>query len=388
MIRFESVSKTYENGYKALDGVSLEVNRGELLAIIGPSGCGKTTTMKMINRLVRPSQGRVLIQDKDVAALDPVELRRNIGYVIQSIGLLPHMTIADNVALVPKLKRWNRERYVGRVAELLRMVNLDPEVYGSRYPNELSGGQQQRIGVIRALAADPEIVLMDEPFSALDPISREQLQDELVQLQAAVRKTIVFVTHDIDEAIKIADRICIMKDGRVVQIAAPEQMLRHPADDFVRSFIGEERLQRLQRPGTLPEIGDVMARPVTARPGKGLAEAILQMRKQRVDTLLVVDNENVLLGKVSVWDIHSHYQDEQLTLGDMMKPAVPRVTVGRPLAEAVQIISREGVAYLPVVSGEGELLGVITRASLVDVMAEQCGDETLSPAREGGTAQC
>jgi osmoprotectant transport system ATP-binding protein len=383
MIRFEAVSKMYDNGFKALDGVSLEVKRGELLVLIGPSGCGKTTTMKMINRLAKPTEGRVLIHDKDVAALDPVELRRNIGYVIQSIGLLPHMTIADNVALVPRLKRWDREKYVNRVAELLRMVHLDPEVYGSRYPNELSGGQQQRIGVIRALAADPEIVLMDEPFSALDPISREQLQDELVQLQETVRKTIVFVTHDIDEAIKIADRICIMKDGRIVQTASPEQMLRHPADDFVRNFIGEERLQRLQRPDTLPEIREVMVRPVTARPSKGLAEAILQMRKQRVDTLLVVNHDNILLGKVSVWDIHSHYQDEQLTLQDMMRPDVPRVSVGQPLAEAVQIISREGIAYLPVVSGDGELLGVITRASLVDVMAEQCGD-----AREGGTALC
>ncbi len=385
MIRFESVTKTYDNGYKALDEISLTVKRGELLAIIGPSGCGKTTTMKMINRLVEPTQGRIFIHDKDISSFDPVELRRNIGYVIQSIGLLPHMTIADNVALVPKLKRWDKERYMGRVAELLRMVHLDPDVYGSRYPNELSGGQQQRIGVIRALAADPEIILMDEPFSALDPISREQLQDELVQLQETVRKTIVFVTHDIDEAIKIADRICIMKDGRIVQIAAPEQMLRHPADDFVRGFIGEDRLQR---PETLPAIRDVMVKPVTARPNRGLAEAILQMRKQRVDTLLVVDNDNTLLGKVSVWDIHSHYQDEHLTLQDMLRTDVARVNAGRPLAEAVQIISREGIAYLPVVGDGNELLGVITRASLVDVMAEQCGEEKTAAVQEGGMTAC
>ncbi|MDT8903201.1 ABC transporter ATP-binding protein [Anaeroselena agilis] len=374
MIRFESVTKTYDNGHKALDGISLTVNKGELLAIIGPSGCGKTTTMKMVNRLVEPTGGRIFIGDKDIGTLDPVELRRNIGYVIQSIGLLPHMTIADNVALVPKLKRWDKDRYLGRVAELLRMVHLDPDVYGSRYPNQLSGGQQQRIGVIRALAADPDIILMDEPFSALDPISREQLQDELVQLQETVRKTIVFVTHDIDEAIKIADRICIMKEGRIVQIASPEQILRHPANEFVRGFIGEDRLQR---PEALPAIRDVMVRPITARPNKGLAEAIAQMRKQRVDTLLVVNNDNVLLGKVSVWDIHSHYQDESLHLQDMLRSDVARVNVSQPLAEAVQIISREGIAYLPVVGDAGELLGVITRASLVDVMAEREGGAAL-----------
>lgn len=385
MIRFENIVKTYENGRTVVDGLNLHIREGEILVLIGPSGCGKTTTMKMINRLVEPTKGKIFIKDEDISKLDPVQLRRNIGYVIQNIGLLPHMTIAENVALVPKLKKWDKDAYVARVNDLLRMVNLDPEVYGSRYPNELSGGQQQRIGVIRAMAADPPIILMDEPFSALDPISREQLQDELVRLQEVISKTIIFVTHDIDEALKIANRICIVKDGNIVQVDTPEKILRHPGNEFVKEFIGVNRLQKAE---VLPSIQDIMVKPVTARPSKGLAEAIMQMRKQKVDTLLIVDYKQKLLGKVSVWDIHNNFQKEEILLQDVQNPVIHKINVNQSLTEALQIISKHHIAYLPVINEENELVGVITRSSLVDVMAERFQEVESGPVIEEGAILC
>lgn len=372
MIQFKEVSKVYENHHKALHDINIHVNAGEIMVLIGPSGCGKTTTMKMMNRLIEPTEGKIYIQGRDISKEDPVQLRRNIGYVIQHVGLLPHMTIAENVALVPKLKKWDVQRYTQRVAELMNMVNLDPDVYGNRYPAELSGGQQQRVGVIRAMAADPPIILMDEPFSALDPISREQLQDELVRLQETIHKTIIFVTHDIDEALKIANRICIMNQGQIVQLDTPERILRHPADDFVKNFIGENRLDRT---GIYPPISEVMVKPVVSRPNRGLAEAIMMMRMQKVDTLLVVDTNHTLLGKASVWDIQSKYRDENMRLEDILQDTAHVVQVTESLATAIQLISKYQIAYLPVVDEKQKLLGVITRASLVDVMAEYLGDK-------------
>ncbi|WP_064093382.1 ABC transporter ATP-binding protein [Rossellomorea aquimaris] len=243
MIEFKNVTKVYEDGTEAIKGIDLTIPEGKLVALIGPSGCGKTTTMKMINKLITPSSGSIFINGKDISNQDEVELRRNIGYVIQRIGLLPHMTIEDNISLIPKLKGWKKDQYENRVDELLNLVGLEPHIFRKRYPLELSGGQQQRVGVIRALAAEPPIILMDEPFSALDPISREQLQDELKGIQNTIHKTIIFVTHDIDEALKIADEIAVMKDGKIEQIATPNELLSAPANDFVRSFIGEERLK-------------------------------------------------------------------------------------------------------------------------------------------------
>lgn len=245
MISFHHVEKTI-NEVPIIRNLDLQIQPGELFVLIGPSGCGKTTTMKMINRLIEPTSGKIEIDGQDISLADPVELRRSIGYVIQQIALFPHMTIGQNVALVPKLKKMDRASYEKKVDELLDMVGLDPKVFKNRYPSELSGGQQQRVGVIRAMAADPPIILMDEPFSALDPISREQLQDEFVRLQKEIRKTIVFVTHDMDEAIKIADRICLMNDGAVVQLDTPERLLQRPANQFVIDFIGVKRLRRVQ----------------------------------------------------------------------------------------------------------------------------------------------
>ncbi|BCB03791.1 ABC transporter ATP-binding protein [Bacillus sp. KH172YL63] len=256
MIEFRNVTKTYEDGTEAIKGIDLTVPEGKLVALIGPSGCGKTTTMKMINKLITPTEGTILINGEDISHADEVELRRNIGYVIQRIGLLPHMTIEENISLIPRLKGWKKEKYEGRVDELLNLVGLEPSVYRKRYPLELSGGQQQRVGVIRALAAEPPIILMDEPFSALDPISREQLQDELKSIQNTIHKTICFVTHDIDEALKIADEIVIMRDGKIEQVGTPSELLNHPANDFVSTFIGEDRMNRMGR--TVRQVIDIM----------------------------------------------------------------------------------------------------------------------------------
>ncbi|PEU28656.1 ABC transporter ATP-binding protein [Bacillus wiedmannii] len=238
MIQFNHVSKAYEDGMKAVDSLHLEIKKGEFFVLIGPSGCGKTTTMKMINRLIETTEGSILIDGKDIKQYNINELRWNIGYVLQQIALFPHMTIAENIAVVPEMRKWSKEKIKARVDELLQMVGLDPDVYRDRMPDELSGGQKQRVGVVRALAANPKIVLMDEPFSALDPLSREQLQKDIVQLQKKIQKTIVFVTHDMQEALSLGDRICIMKEGKVVQLDTPEGIIHNPKNEFVEEFIG------------------------------------------------------------------------------------------------------------------------------------------------------
>lgn len=241
-IVFRDVSKSY-NGIEAVKNLSFEVMEGETLVLIGTSGCGKTTTLKMINRLVEPSEGTIEVDGRDISRFNLIELRHNIGYVIQSVGLFPHMTVGKNIRIIPELVRWPEEKTGARMNELLSMVGLDPDTFRNRYPAELSGGQQQRIGVARALAADPPIILMDEPFGALDPITREQLQNEFLSLVRKIRKTIVFVTHDIVEAAKIADRLALMDRGRLVQIDAPKKVVESPANEFVIDFLGRQRFQ-------------------------------------------------------------------------------------------------------------------------------------------------
>ncbi|MCL6570843.1 MAG: ABC transporter ATP-binding protein [Bacillus sp. (in: Bacteria)] len=240
MIQFKNVTKQYPDGTYAVKSLNLEIKQGEFFVFIGPSGSGKTTTLKMINRLIQLTEGTLFIQGKRISDFDIHELRWNIGYVLQQIALFPHMTIADNIAVVPELLNWDRKKINMRIDELLEMVGLSPETYRGRKPIELSGGQQQRIGVIRALAADPEIILMDEPFSALDPISKGKLQDEILDLQQSIKKTIVFVTHDMEEALKLGDRICVMNDGEIVQVGTPADLLTNPANDFVRDFVGNQ----------------------------------------------------------------------------------------------------------------------------------------------------
>ncbi len=274
-ILLENVTKKYSGqSSAAVDDVTLEIPAGEIVMLVGPSGCGKTTTMKMINRLIEPTSGRIYIGDEDVTDQDADDLRRRIGYVIQGAGLFPHYTVAENIAIVPRLLGWKKDRVAARVDELLDLVNLDPEQYRDRYPRELSGGQQQRVGVARALAADPPVLLMDEPFGAVDPITRQRLQDELLRLQEELRKTIVFVTHDFDEAVKLGDRIAILDVGsRIVQYDTPEAILTAPANEFVEGFVGHgAALKQL----TLTRVRDVSC---TRRPSR--TSAATQPRRRR-----------------------------------------------------------------------------------------------------------
>lgn len=371
MIKFKNVSKQYDGGYLAIKNLNFTIKDNELLVLIGPSGCGKTTTMKMINRIIEPTSGEITINGESIKQQNPVELRRNIGYVIQQIGLMPHMTIRENVALVPKLKKWDEEKYKDKVDELMKMVGLDPNILGDRFPDELSGGQQQRIGVIRALAADPDIILMDEPFSALDPISREQLQEELIRLQQEIKKTIVFVTHDMDEALKIADRICIMKDGEIVQIDKPETILRHPANEFVRQFIGEDRLQNST---SLPEIEQLMVPPITAYPSRGLAEAVKIMRQKRVDNLIIVDKDHHYFGVVNIWDMRRAYGNEQLTLMDLIQKDIPTITPNENPEKAIQLVNDSPFGFVPVIDHNQKVKGIINRSSIVKFVTDRFDD--------------
>lgn len=293
ILTFEHVSKIYKGQKRAVDDLNFQIEKGEFIVLIGPSGCGKTTTMKMINRLIEPTEGTIFLNGENIMHMDPVKLRRQIGYVIQQIGLFPHMTIEQNISLVPRLLKWSSDKQKERAKELLSLVDMTPD-YLNRYPNELSGGQQQRIGVLRALAADQPLILKDEPFGALDPITRDSLQTEFKKLQRKLKKTIVFVTHDMDEAIKLADRIVIMKDGRVVQFDTPDEILRNPANEFVEEFIGKERLSQV-RPH-IQTVDQIMnPAPVTVTPNVSLTEAIKIMKQRRVDSLLVVDQNNMLV---------------------------------------------------------------------------------------------
>ncbi|HEX2049000.1 MAG TPA: ABC transporter ATP-binding protein [Actinomycetota bacterium] len=353
MISLTDVSKTFGDGARpAVSELSMDVHAGETVVLVGPSGCGKTTTMKMINRLVEPTSGTIEVEGRDVTRQDPVELRRRIGYVIQSIGLLPHRTIAQNVATVPRLLGWDDRRVAARVDELMDVFELDRDVLG-RYPAELSGGQRQRVGVARALAADPPVMLMDEPFGAVDPIVRERLQDQFLDIQRRLEKTIVFVTHDVDEAIKMADRIAILNVGGVLeQLAPPEEILRAPANEFVERFVGSERgLKRL----ALIRVSDVGTEdgPVVG-PGATPADARAEMRRCGLDWASVVD-DGALLGWV----------DERMLEGcARVGDAAPRrfgahVTADSTLRQALDsvVTSRTGVAV--VVDGE-RYAGILT----------------------------
>lgn len=243
MIRFDHVTKTFPGGVTAVDDLCLEVAQGETLVLLGTSGSGKTTAMKMVNRLIEPTSGRILVDGEDVMDRDPIALRRGIGYAIQHIGLLPHMTVAVNIGTVPRLLGWEEPRIAERVDELLELVGLAASEFRGRFPNQLSGGQRQRVGVARALAADPPVILMDEPFGALDPITREQLQNEFLELESEIRKTILFVTHDVFEAVRMADRIAVLDAGRLQQLATPAELVESPANDFVDQFLGQHRFQ-------------------------------------------------------------------------------------------------------------------------------------------------
>jgi osmoprotectant transport system ATP-binding protein len=354
MISLRNVSKRFDGGAEpAVNNLTLDVEEGETVVLVGPSGCGKTTTMKMINRLIEPSDGTIEVEGKDIADEDPVELRRNIGYVIQSIGLLPHRTVADNIATVPKLVGWNDSRVKSRTDELVSIFELDRELL-NRYPAELSGGQRQRVGVARALAADPPVMLMDEPFGAVDPIVRGRLQDQFLDIQERLRKTIVFVTHDVDEAIKMADRIAILNRGGIIeQYASPEEILREPANDFVKQFVGTERgLKRL----ALMKVSEIGAEdgPVVS-PSATAEEATSVMQEFGYDWASVVD-EGELLGWVDRAALEG-----RSSVGDVdPKPFSAYVTGDSSLRQALDSIVTSRTQVAVVAIEDQRYLGILT----------------------------
>ncbi|MEV0323268.1 ABC transporter ATP-binding protein [Streptomyces sp. NPDC050658] len=363
MIRFEQVSKRYPDGTMAVDDLSFEVGEGELVTLVGPSGCGKTTTMMMVNRLIEPTAGRIFVNDENIADVDPVRLRRRIGYVIQQVGLFPHRTILDNTATVPALIGWKKGRARARAAELLDLVGLDPKTYGSRYPEQLSGGQRQRVGVARALAADPPVLLMDEPFGAVDPVVREQLQDEFLRMQATVRKTVLLVTHDIEEAVRLGDRIAVYGQGRIEQFDTPGAVLGTPATPYVAGFVGADRgLKRL----SVTEIqADDLEQPSVARLDEPAAQAAARLRDQGERWAVVLDEHGDLHGWVGVDEVSLAGQDGRV--GDLAHRMNAWVPVGAPLKQAFGVMLQHDAGWVAVLEG-ARFLGVLTPAKLHEAL--------------------
>ncbi|MCG1120692.1 betaine/proline/choline family ABC transporter ATP-binding protein [Staphylococcus epidermidis] len=375
MLSIKNLSKVYAGGKKAVDNMTIDIESGDFIAFIGTSGSGKTTALRMINRMIESTEGEITIDGKNIKELNPVELRRSIGYVIQQIGLMPHMTVKENIVLVPKLLKWSQEKKDEKAKELIRLVDL-PEEYLDRYPSELSGGQQQRIGVVRALAAEQDIILMDEPFGALDSITRDTLQDLVKKLQQQLGKTFIFVTHDMDEAIKLADKICIMTNGQVVQYDTPDNILRSPANDFVKDFIGQNRL--IQDRPNIRTVKDAMIKPVTVHVDRSLNDAVNIMREKRVDTIFVVGNDEHLLGYLDIEDINEGLRHHK-ELIDTMQRDIYRVRIDSKLQDSVRTILKRNVRNVPVVDSDNKtLLGLVTRANLVDIVYDSIWGELES----------
>ena len=367
MIEFKGINKIYKNNVVLYD-VNLKLEEGNIIVFVGPSGCGKTTTVKMINRLVKPTSGQVLINGEDISNKNIINLRRNIGYVIQQTGLFPHMTIKENIGIVAKMQKMKPKEIEEKTKELLEMVGLDYEKFADRYPTELSGGQQQRVGIARALITNPEIILMDEPFSALDPITRSQLQDELINIQTQFKKTIIFVTHDMDEAIKIADKICIMGKGRVIQYDDPETILKNPANEFVSDFVGKNRIW------SSPEyikVKDIMIEdPVTCSQEISLLKCIKKMRYERVDTLLVVDRNKKLNGIITGKMIQKE-KDHYKSVKDIMEQPKAVTFPNKSIVDILKEVTEKNLSSLPVIDEKGILKGLITKSSLVTTLSQQ-----------------
>ena len=351
MIKLEKVSKTYPDGTEAVKEMSFEVEKGELCVFLGPSGCGKTTTMKMINRLIPITSGKIYIDGVDNTKIDESELRRNIGYAIQEIGLFVHMTVGENIETVPTLKGWPKPERRRRAEELLELVRLNPDEYIDKYPNELSGGQRQRVGVARALGADPPILLMDEPFGAIDPINRLELQSEFLKIQQKIKKTIIFVTHDIYEAIKMGDRIALMNDGRLVQYDTPANLLYRPKNGFVEGFVGADRaLKGLQ----LLRVKEVMTTPTSARVEEKIEVIRERMKKEEVDSLEVVNSDGRFMGWISMSDLGNGK-----VVRDIMSPSDTTAPVNAVLNEALSLMLSSGLKNLAIVNGDNRLQGVL-----------------------------
>ncbi|HEX8026624.1 MAG TPA: ABC transporter ATP-binding protein [Candidatus Limnocylindrales bacterium] len=391
---FDHVTKRYPGTEPARGGavedLSLEIPAGKICVLVGPSGCGKTTSLKMVNRLVEPTSGRVLVGDVDVMTRDAIELRRGIGYVIQQVGLFPHQTIGDNVATVPRLLGWAKPRLRERADELLTLVGLDPATYRDRYPSQLSGGERQRVGVARALAADPPILLMDEPFGAVDPIVRERLQNELLRLQEGLAKTIVFVTHDIDEAIKMGDLVAVMQvGGHLAQFGPPAEILANPANGFVARFVGADRgLKRL----SLSRVGELdLATPVIARAGDDVADVRRRLWQDPMRFAMLVDDANRPIG----WVSETSLPRDGAVSADLAVAASPLLDRRTTLKDALSMLLDADVQAGLVVDRKGALLGLVTADTIAGFMRDAARDASphaaaspvadASPAADPGT---
>lgn len=374
MIKIDSVSKSYNGTTEVLKNVSLTIEKNELLVLLGESGCGKTTLLKMINQLESITKGDILIDGESVRNVEPTQLRRKIGYVVQQVGLFPHLTIKDNIEVVNKIKGVSKEIYEGKTREVMKMIGMDYDEFCYRYPRELSGGQAQRIGVARAYSTDPNIILMDEPFSALDPLTRNDLQNELLRLQAEVPKTIVFVTHDIAEAIKIADRIVLLKNGNIEQVGTPRELLLHPSTPYVSKFLGDKRIWKSP---WLITCGDVMTDNVSTVSANSGADAAWELfKRDEVQTAFVVDDTGKVIGKLTEKILMRN--QGKTDLSDVMKRSFDYVHVDTALHEAVQMMNEKNILYLPVVNDDFSPVGMINLTDLLKVF----DNNVLSTTRE------
>jgi len=372
VIRLEGVTKRYGNGQVAVHALDLEIGGGETCMLIGPSGCGKTTTLKMINRLIEPSGGRILLDGEDVTKVDPVKLRRRMGYVIQQVGLFPHQTVGENIATVPRLVGWRPERIRARVEELLDLVGLEPAKFRDRYPHQLSGGQRQRVGVARALGVDPPVLLMDEPFGAIDPIARDRLQQEFLRLQREVRKTVVFVTHDVDEAVRLGDRIAVMRQGGYLeQYATPSEILGEPASDFVADFVGADRgLKRLSV--TAIDVGDLEKPPVVSLDAS-LADARRSMDAEKARWAIVLDEGGGLHGY-----LNRVRAEGDGVVADRALRMDAWVSLDASLKEAFSVMLLHDAGWVAVLDGD-RFLGVLTPESLHSELRRSIATEESAP---------
>jgi osmoprotectant transport system ATP-binding protein len=392
MIRFENVTKRYPDGTTAVRDLSLEVVEGELVTLVGPSGCGKTTTMKMVNRLIEPTSGRIRLDGEDISGVDPVELRRRIGYVIQQVGLFPHKTVLDNTATVPQLLGWPKPRRRERAAELLDLVGLDPSRYGDRYPDQLSGGQRQRVGVARALAADPPVLLMDEPFGAVDPVVREHLQNEFLKLQSALHKTVLFVTHDIEEAVRLGDRIAVYGDGSIEQFDPPTKVLGAPATPYVADFVGADRgLKRLSV--TSIETADLEQPPVVHLDDR-LEKALAKMRGEDARWAVVLDDADELHGWIASeateavrderpgTDFAKRSDGGSATVRDYARRMEAWLPLGAPLKQAFSTMLQHDAGWIAVLDDADRFVGVLTPSRLHEALRRSIDADERAVRRE------
>ena len=369
MIKLVGITKKFPGLKKpAVDNLNLEVKEGDVCVLVGPSGCGKTTTMKMINRIHEPTSGSIFIDDKDALKMNPIKLRLDIGYVIQEIGLFPHHTIEENVATVPNEKKWPKDKTKQKVEEILTLVGLDPKIYGKRYPSALSGGQRQRVGVARAMVSDPPIMLMDEPFGAVDPITRARLQNEFLRIQERISKTIVFVTHDIDEAIKMGNTIAVMREGKLVQHATPSDLLAAPADEFVASLVGRNRSIKRLHLIRIREILDHLDRPKPATVDMPLNVIRKQLEDSDIRSVMVVDQDNKLKGIIGVNDLKKKAGE---VAADYIQELDQSITSDATLNDALSMMLECGEGYVAVINEDDQYQGTITLGDLLNVVKEE-----------------